>query len=42
MGYVKDKVIVVVVNKETDVLITVRKMRDNEKLLFFERYKNAN
>ena len=36
MGFVIDKGIVVVFNKKTKNLITVRRMRQNEKKLFME------
>lgn len=36
LGYVEYKYIALIINKETNNLITVRRMRDNEKKLFKE------
>jgi len=37
LGFVKGNGIAVFVNKETNVIITVRRMRKNEEKLFMER-----
>jgi len=40
-GEINDKYIVVVVNRETNNLITTRKMRKNEKMVFNVEVKNG-